>query len=106
MIADKLNVLELGEIKEIQKKSTREDVTRLILDRQEDIEATFTENEYLKIDLTHSEILGLKSHSMLGTMKIGDLPAMDYVIRHNDKYRKADIFNLGNVDDLYKKIEI
>lgn len=106
MIADKLKVLKLGEIKEIKKESAREDVKSLMILRKWDIDATFTENEYLKIDFTNGEILGLKSHAMLGTMVIGDLPAMNYVLARDEKYKDADILNLGNVNNLYKKIEI
>jgi hypothetical protein len=106
VIADKLKVLALSEIKEIKKESAREDATSLIILRKWDIEATFTENEYLKIDFTNGEILGLKSHAMLGTMPIGDLPAMNYVIARDEKYKDADMLNLGNVSDLYEKIEI
>jgi hypothetical protein len=106
MIADKLKVLELGDIKKIRKESAREDVTRLIMDGQKDIEATFTDNEYLKIDLTNGEIVGLKSHAMLGTMAIGDLPAINYVLAHDDKYKESEMLNLGNVNDLYKKVKI
>ncbi len=104
MIEDKLKVLPLSDIGHIKPEDTREDVTRLILDRKTEIENYFTDNEYLKIDLTNGEILGLKSHGMLGNMPIGDLPAMNYVITRDHKYMKANILNLGNVNDLYKRV--
>lgn len=104
MIEDKLNVLALGGIGHIKQENMREDVARLILDHKAAIENNFTNNEYLKIDLTNGEILGLKSHGMLGNMLIGDLPAMNYVIARDDKYKSANIINLGNVNDLYKRV--
>lgn len=107
MIADKLKVLEVREIKRwVPSYDMREEVARVLLDKQEAIESTFKDDEYLKIDLTNAEIVGLKSHAKLGEMPIGDLPAINYVLAHDDKYKNANLLNLGNVEALYKKYEL
>jgi len=82
----------------------RNEIVRLLFAMKEQIESTFNKNEYIKLDLTHGEIIGLKSTAEYGDLKIGDLPALDYVIRNDHKYRKAEIINLGNVDMLYKEM--
>lgn len=107
MITDKLKVLKVQEMKGwVPSYDMREEVARVILDKQEDIENTFKNDEYLKIDLTNAEIVGLKSHAKLGDMPIGDLPAINYVLAHDDKYKNAHLLNLGNVKALYKKYEL
>jgi hypothetical protein len=97
MVYDELVVMDfpLGE------KIDRNAVVRALLDRKEDIENTFKNNEYLKLDLTHQELVGIKSSASIGKMKVGDLPALGFVIANNDKYKDADMKNLGNVNMLY-----
>jgi len=107
MITDKLKILKIEEIKEkIDLTNMREEVTRIILDKKQIIENTFVEDEYLKIDLTNAEIIGLKSHAKLGDMPIGDLPAINYILSQDNKYKDANLLNLGNVKQLYKKYEL
>ena len=107
MIADKLKALKIKDITPMAfSDDMREKAVRMILDNEEAIKNTFKDNEYLKIDLTNEEILGLKSHAKLGNMPIGDLPAMNYVLAHDDKYKNANLINLGNVGDVYKKYEL
>lgn len=103
MINDELKVLNIPGMENMQ-PIQRNDVVRLLFAMREQIESTFTQNECIKMDLTHGEIIGLKSTAEYGDLKIGDLPALDYVIRNDDKYRKSEIINLGNVDKLYEEM--
>jgi hypothetical protein len=100
MIEDKIKVLPLKDIKNVPVFS-RENIVRILLDNREAIENTFVDNEYIKIDLTHGEIIGLASTAHFGKMHIGNLPAMDYVIKHDEKYKDAHILNLGNINTLF-----
>jgi hypothetical protein len=103
LVNDELKVLNIPG-RSGMKPLTRDDVVRILFDMRSEIEATFTQNEYLKMDLTHGEIIGLKSTAEYGDLKIGDIPALDYIIRNDNKYRKSDIINLKNVNELYKEI--
>jgi len=103
MINDELKVLDIPGMENMH-PIQRNDVVRLLFTMREEIEETFNQNEFIKFDLTHGEIIGLKSTAEYGDLKIGDLPALDYVIRNDNKYRKAEIINLGNVDMLFKEI--
>lgn len=76
-------------------------VFRALLERKEDIENTFKNDEYLKLNLTNQELIGIKSTAYLGKMPIGDLPALDYVIANNEKYKGCNIINIGNVKMVY-----
>lgn len=84
--------------------STKEDVIKFILDNRQQIENKFAHDEYLKLDLTHGELLGLKSTAIVLGNPIGDLAAISWVIKHSEKYKDADIINLGNVRMLYEKL--
>lgn len=86
----------------IGEKVDRDTIVRSLLDRRSDIENTFKNDEYLKLDLTHQEILGVKSSSYMGNVKIGDLPLFGKILSKNERYKNADIKNLGNVNMLYK----
>ena len=103
MINDELKVLNIVGVDHVY-PIARDDVVRLLFNMRKQIETTFDQNEFIKFDLTHGEIIGLKSTAEFGDLKIGDLPALDYVIRNDDKYRKSEIINLGNVDMLYKEM--
>lgn len=103
MINDELKVLNIPGMTNMH-PIQRNDVVRLLFAMREEIETTFDQNECIKMDLTHGEIIGLKSTAEYGDLKIGDLPALDYVIRNDDKYRKSEIINLGNVNMLYAEM--
>ncbi len=103
LINDKLIVMELENIKELN-PANKNEVVRTILDKQEEIKSVFSNNEYIKMDLTLGEIIGLKSTATIGSIEVGDLPALDYILRNDPKYRKSNIINLGNVDMLYDKV--
>ncbi len=84
----------------IGENTDRTAVTKALLENRADIESTFKNDEYLKLDLTHKEIIGYKSTqglTTLGHMPIGDLPAFNYIIQNNGKYTNSKIINLGNV---------
>lgn len=100
LIKDDLVVLDMPEAKGWGKPYPN-GIIPLLRAHEESIRATFTQNEYLKLDVTHGEILGLHSTSKLGEKVMPDLPVMNHVIRENPKYKEADIWNIGNVDDIY-----
>ncbi len=80
----------------------RNTVVRALLERRPIIESTFTNDEYLKLDLTRQEIIGLKSTAYVGKTKITDLPALNHVLSNNEIYIGNNITNLGNVSTIYK----
>jgi hypothetical protein len=84
--------------------STKEDIIKFILDNRQQIENNFANDEYLKLDLTHGELLGIKSTAIILGNPISDMTAISWVIKHNEKYKDADIINLGNVRMLYEKL--
>jgi hypothetical protein len=102
MINDELKILEVPNIKGTN--PGRDEIVRILFEQRKNIEEKFTESEFIKMDLTHGEIIGLKSTAEFGKLKIGDLPALDYIIRNDDKYRKSTIINLGNVDMLFQEM--
>jgi hypothetical protein len=79
----------------------RDAVVRALLERRGDIESKFMNDEFLKLDLTHQELLGIKSTTQIGNLPVGDLPALDYVIGHTEKYKGSNVINLGNVSTVY-----
>lgn len=83
----------------------RNSVVRALLERKSDIESTFANDEFLKLDLTHQELVGMKSTStmvtQLGEQLIGDRPALNYVISHSEKYKESNILDIGNVSAVY-----
>lgn len=100
IINDPLVVMEFPLIE--GETADRNTVVRALLEKRADIESTFKNDEYLKLDLTHQELIGLKSTAFLGKMPIGDLPAINYVLSNNDRHNKSKILNLGNVSMVYK----
>lgn len=89
--------------------ANRNDVVSALLNSRDVVEGTFKNDEYLKLDLTHQEIIGIKSTSKMlipGAGKklhvIGDLPALNFVVANNEKYKGSKIINLGNVNALYE----
>jgi hypothetical protein len=84
--------------------STKEEIVKFLLDNRLTIEAQFPNDEYLKFDLTHGELLGLKSTAVVGGVPISDITAISWVIKHTEKYKEADIINLGNVKMLYENL--
>lgn len=82
-------------------EANRNDVVRALLERRENIESTFKNDEFLKLDLTHQELVGIKSTAQIGRMPIGDLPALDYVIRNTEKYNGSNVINIGNVSAVF-----
>lgn len=105
MINDKLKVLEVAEIKDLTTPITRGNVVRILFEKKDELHNTFTDNEYLKLDMTNGEFVGLKSTSTFLDKPISDLAALDYLIRNSDKYKAAEMLNLGNINDLFKKNE-
>ncbi len=103
MINDELKILDVPNIKG-KDKIGRDEVVKILFEQRKNIEETFKENECIKMDLTNGEIIGLKSTAEFGKLKIGDLPALDYIIRNDCKYNKSTIINLGNVDMLFKEL--
>jgi hypothetical protein len=101
MITDELIVMEAPEL---MGEPSKDEVIGFILGRRLEIESIFPNNEYLKLDLTHGELLGLKSTAVIDGVPISDLTAISWVIRHTEKYKDADIINLGNVEMLYEKL--
>lgn len=81
-------------------------IVRALLERKTEVKSTFANDEFLKLDLTHQELVGIKSTSTIATkereMPIGDLPALNYVISHSEKYKESKILNIGNVSTLYQ----
>lgn len=75
IVNDELKVLKIPG-RENMNSIQRNDVVRILFDMRNEIETTFDQNEYIKMDLTHGEIIGLKSTSEYGDLKIGDLPAL------------------------------
>lgn len=100
MITDKLIVMDAPEIRE---KPSKEDVVRFLLDNQKKIESTFANDEYLKLDLKHGEVIGIKSTAVIGGYKISDLTALSWVVNKNEKYKDSEIINLGSVKMIYRE---
>lgn len=82
-------------------KADRNDVVRALLERREIIENTFKNDEFLKLDLSHQELVGIKSTAQIGTMPIGDRPALDYVIRKTEKYNGCNLIDIGKVSTVF-----
>lgn len=109
MINEQLKVLQLPSITTLEKlprdiKDVRNEAVRQLMSNQALIQSTFNNDEYIKMDLTRGEIIGLKSTSKMGNMPIGDLPALDFVIRNDDLYKNSEIINLGNINMLYAEL--
>lgn len=104
IVNDELKVLNIPGMENMN-PIKRDDVVRILFNMRNEIETTFDQNECIKMDLTHGEIIGLKSTAEYGDLKVGDLPALDYVIRNDAKYRKSEIINLGHVDMLYREMK-
>lgn len=100
MITDNLVIMDAPELIDANNK---ERIVRFLLDRENDIKSHFHNDEYIKLDLTHGEILGLKSTAVVQDVPISDLTAINWVIKHNEKYKDAETINLGNVQMLYEK---
>lgn len=81
-------------------------IVRALLERKAEVESTFANDEFLKLDLTHQELVGIKSTATMvtskGEMPISDLPALNYVISNSDKHKGSKILNIGNVSKLYE----
>lgn len=103
VIDDELKVVELPETN--WKEASKEDIVRTILEKKEEITKTFTNDEYLKIDLTNGEIVGFKSTAKLGDMELGDLSCLNFILAHNAKYKEAHLLNLGKVNTLYEEFK-
>jgi len=82
-------------------EANRNDVVRALLERRENIENTFKNDEFLKLDLTHQELVGIKSTAQIGTMPIGDRPALDYVMRKTEKYKGCNVIDIGKVSTVF-----
>lgn len=82
-------------------QADRNTVVRALLERRMDIESKFMNDEFIKLDLTHQELVGIKSTAQIGKLPIGDLPALDYVIEHSEKYKGSNFINMGNVSTVY-----
>ena|ERR1051325_4706966 len=102
MINDTLISMQAPEIKD---NLSKEDIINFLFDKRGEIEENFPNDEYIKLDLTHGEVIGLKSSSYVGDLKVGDLTAINWVIRKSEKYKDADIVNLGNVRMLYENLK-
>jgi hypothetical protein len=110
MINDTIKVLDLPSIQSLN-PINKNDVVRVLFEKRKEIEETFKDDEYLKMDLTHGEIIGLKSTAELdipvnkdiNKLKVGDRPAFNYLIERNDRYKNAEIIDLGNVGVLFKE---
>ena len=83
-------------------KANHGSVMSLLKTNEDLVKKTFAQNEYLKLDVTHGEILGLHSTAKIGDKVLPDLPVMNRVIRENPKYKEADIWNIANVETIYK----
>lgn len=83
-------------------EADRNEIVKALLERKNDVKNTFANDEFLMIDLTHQELVGMKSTLTLGKMPIGDLPALNYVISHSENYKERKILNLGKVSTIYK----
>lgn len=101
VVEDEIIAIDAPEAKGWTKPDT-EAITALFRQYEDVVKKTFVNNDYLKLDVTHGEILGLHSTSMIGDTVLPDLPVMDHAIRSNPKYRDADIWNIANVEALYK----
>lgn len=88
---------------------SKEEIVRFLLDKQQEIESHFPNDEFIKLDMTHGEIIGMKSTAVISLgnhdIPVGDLPAMDWTIRLNAKYKDAEMINLGNVKMLYEEFK-
>ena len=108
MINEIIQVLDIPGIKGIE-KITRDETVKALFDNRGLIEGKFINDEWLKMDLTHGEIIGLKSNSKIdiGGFKdpidVGDLPAFNFMISRNEKYKNANLINLGKVSMLFKE---
>src|ERR1700722_16516383 len=78
-------------------KFDRDATVKALLDRRKEIEDTFKNNEYLKLDFTRQEIVGLKSTNP----KFSDYIAINLVLRFDEKYKNNNIVSLHNVDTLF-----
>lgn len=88
----------------IDENADRDAIARAILENREKIESTFSNNEFLKIDMTRKEIIGIKSTAKLGKMPIGDLPALSFIVSNDEKYSKSKMLDLGNVMTIYEHL--
>jgi hypothetical protein len=86
----------------IDKDAGRNVIIKALLDRKADIKNAFKNNEYLGLDFKNQELIGIKSTSSIGNIKVGDLPAFLYAIGSSEKYNHSDIARLGNVDMIYE----
>lgn len=85
-------------------QATRDDIVGALIARRTLVESVFTNDEYLKLDLTHQEIIGIKSTATVGKLQIGDLPALGHVVGNNERYKDSNLINLGNVSSIFKHI--
>lgn len=102
MITDQLISMDAPELKE---KYDKEEIVRFLLDKQKEIESHFPNDEYIKLDLTHGEVLGIKSTAVIGGVLITDMTAINWVTKHSEKYKDAEMINLGNVKMLYEEFK-
>lgn len=109
MINDNIVCMQAPEVKD---NLDKDEIINFLFNKRKEIEETFPNDEYIKLDLTHGEVIGLKSSSyipaeivgMKEDLKIGDLTAINWVISKSEKYKDADIINLGNVNMLYENL--
>jgi|SRR6266404_5767450 len=83
---------------ENMEKFDRTATVKALLDRKADIESTFKNNEYIKLDLTNQELVGIKNTSD----KFSDYIALNLVTRNHARYKDSNILSLGNVNDLFE----
>lgn len=100
IINDPLVIMEFP----VSGSADRDSVVRALIDSRSNIESTFNNNEYLMLDLTHQEIIGIKSTAHLGKMKVGDLPALNCIVSNSDRYKESKMMVLGNVSTIYNHL--
>lgn len=80
----------------------RDAIVRALLERKEEVQKTFSNNEFIKLDLTNQQLLGIKSTANIGDLVVGDRPALNYVIANSEKHRESNLIDIGNIDKIYK----
>ena len=100
---------------------TRDQIVSLLFQEKEQIQSTFLNDEYIALDSTNQEFIGIKSHTHIGehellsrigktagrenTDKLSDEEALKVKISEEPKYKNSKIDGLSNVNLLYSHAE-
>lgn len=82
----------------------RDMIVKEILEKKSEILETYKNNEYLKLDMTQGEIIGMKSTLKFGNIDIPDRVALSYMVSDSERYKSSKVIDLGNVNTIYEHI--